>query len=159
MVTFTVEVKYYQEPKYIFDSFIQIEKWNDFKGFGIVPGIKNAKFIIKSDPIQGSIIEVENTDGSSHKEEFLAFEKDKYLKIKMYDFSKPLSYFATFFIEEWALKKLEDGYKIERSMTLHSKGIFSNFVLKIISQSLKKAIHKHTEIVVQEIDRLVEKKS
>ena len=109
MISFTVEVKYFQEPQYIFDSFLQIEKWNDFKGFGIIPGIKTANFIIKTDSIKGTIIWVKNSDGSSHKEEILAFEKDTYLKIKMYDFSKPLSYFASFFIEEWALKKIEDG--------------------------------------------------
>lgn len=159
MITFTVVANYHHEPRFIFDFFIQIEKWNDFKGLGIIPGIKNANFIIKSESIQGSIIQVENTDGSSHKEELLAFEKDKYIKIKMYDFSKPLSYFANFFIEEWVLKKIEDGYKIERSMTLYSKGIFSNFILKVVSQSLKKAILKHTEYVLQEIDKFVEKKS
>ena len=76
----------------------------------------------------------------------------------MYDFSKPLSYFASFFIEEWALKKIEDGYKLERSMTLHSKGMISKFILKVISRSLKKAIQVHTEYVVREIDRYLENK-
>jgi len=158
MITFTVELKYFQEPRYIFDSFMQIEKWNDFKGFGIIPGIKTANFIVKSESIKGSIIRVENTDGSSHKEEILAFEIDKYLKIKLYDFSKPLSYFATHFLEEWALKKMEDGYKVERSMTLFSKGTISRFILKVISLSLKNAIQKHTEYVVHEIDRYLESK-
>ena len=158
MISFTVEVKYFQEPQYIFDSFLQIEKWNDFKGFGIIPGIKTANFIIKTDSIKGTIIWVKNSDGSSHKEEILAFEKDTYLKIKMYDFSRPLSYFASFFIEEWALKKIEDGYKVERSMTLHSKGMISKFILKVISRSLKKAIQVHTEYVVREIDRYLENK-
>ena len=158
MISFTVEVKYFQEPQYIFDSFLQIEKWNDFKGFGIIPGIKTANFIIKTDSIKGTIIWVKNSDGSSHKEEILAFEKDTYLKIKMYDFSKPLSYFASFFIEEWALKKIEDGCKVERSMTLHSKGMISKFILKVISRSLKKAIQVHTEYVVREIDRYLENK-
>ena len=158
MISFTVEVKYFQEPQYIFDSFLQIEKWNDFKGFGIIPGIKTANFIIKTDSIKGTIIWVKNSDGSSHKEEILAFEKDTYLKIKMYDFSRPLSYFASFFIEEWALKKIEDGYKLERSMTLLSKGMISKFILKVISRSLKKAIHVHTEYVVREIDRYLENK-
>jgi hypothetical protein len=159
MVTFTVEVRYHQEPRYIFDSFIQIEKWHDFKGFGMIPSIKNANFILKTDSIKGTIIQVENSDGSSHKEEIQEFEKDKYLKIKMYDFSRPLSYFAHFFIEEWALKKMEDGYKIERSMTLHSKGIFSYFILKLISNNLKNAIQIHTEYVIQEIDRYLENNS
>jgi hypothetical protein len=158
MISFTVEVKYFQEPQYIFDSFLQIEKWNDFKGFGIIPGIKTANFIIKTDSIKGTIIQVKNSDGSSHKEEILAFEKDTYLKIKMYDFSRPLSYFASFFIEEWALKKIEDGYKVERSMTLLSKGMISKFILKVISRSLKKAIQVHTEYVVREIDRNLENK-
>jgi hypothetical protein len=158
MITFTVEVKYFQEPRYIFDSFMQIEKWNDFKGFGIIPGIKTANFIVKSESIKGSIIRVENTDGSSHKEEILAFEIDKYLKIKLYDFTKPLSYFSTHFLEEWALKKMEDGYKIERSMTLFSKGKISRFILKVISLILKRAIQKHTEYVVREIDRYLESK-
>ena len=153
MVTFTIEVYYYKEPQYIFDSFMQIEKWNDFKGFGIIPGIKTANFIVKSESIKGSIIQVENSDGSSHKEEILEFEKDTYLKIKMYDFSKPLSYFATFFIEEWVLKKMDDHYKLVRSMTLHSKGMISNFILKVISNNLKYAIQKHTEYVIHEIDR------
>ena len=158
MAGFTIQTDYYQDPKYIFDSFLQVEKWNDFKGYGIIPGIKNAKFITKTDSIKGSLIQVENTDGSSHKEEFLEFEANRYLKIKMYDFSRPLSIFAEYFIEEWFLKKMEDGYKIERSMTLHSKGIFSYFILKLISNNLKNAIQIHTEFVVQEINRYLENK-
>jgi hypothetical protein len=158
MIRFTVEVTYYHEPRYIFESFIKIEKWSDFKGFGIIPGIKNANYIVKSDSFIGSLIQVENLDGSSHKEEILAFEKDTYLKIKMFDFSKPLSYFSTHFIEEWALKKMEYGYKFERSMTLYSKGFFSDLILKLISKSLRSAIQKHTEFVVHEININLENK-
>ncbi len=157
-ITFTVEVTYHQEPCYIFDSFMQIEKWSDFKGFGIIPGIKNANYIVKSESIIGSLIQVENSDGSSHKEEIIDYKKDSYLKIKMFDFSKPLSFFSPFFIEEWALRKMEYGFKFERSMTLYSKGFFSDLILKLISISLKSAIQKHTEFVVHEINKYLENK-
>lgn len=158
MTTFTIQMDYYQDPKYIFDSFMQIEKWSDFKGFGIIPGIKNAKFIRKSNLVIGTLIQVENTDGSTHKEEFLEFDENRYLKIKMYDFSKPLSYLTEYFIEEWVLIKESDHYKIERSMNLQGKGFLSNFLLNIISKSLKNAIQKHTEFFIQEIDRSLENK-
>ncbi len=158
MAGFTIQTDYYQDPKYIFDSFLQVEKWNDFKGYGMIPGIKNAKFITKTDSIKGSLIQVQNTDGSSHKEEFLEFEENKYLKIKMYDFSRPLSIFAEYFIEEWVLRKESDHYKIERSMNLYGKGFLSKLLLSIIAKSLKNAIQKHTEYVVQKIDRYIENK-
>jgi hypothetical protein len=149
--TFTIQVIYDKDPCLILDEMMHVENWSSFQGEGIIPGIKQASFVKKMDTHIGCIIKVENSDGSSHIEEFLEYEKDRYLKIKMHQFSKPLSLFAEYFIEEWLFEKQEFTYFLNRTLTLYGKGFFSNLFLSLVAKFLKKAIEKHTQFLIHEV--------
>lgn len=49
-------------------------RWSEFKGYSILPGIKNARYEVKTPGVIGSKIIVENNDGSSHVEEIIEWD-------------------------------------------------------------------------------------
>ena len=114
--------------------FLNTERWSDFKGYSILPGIKAAEFTVK----------VQNTDGSSHVEEIIEWDIKNRIALKFQDFSAPLNKFATYFIEVWKFNAFENGTKIERSMTMYPKGFLGWIILLPISQLMKKAFEKHS---------------
>ena len=122
---------------------MNLENWVSFKGYGIIPGIQSAHFINKNEKILGSVIQVKNLDGSTHKEEIIGYQKDKYLQIKMHDFSFPLSRFSESFFEEWDFENKGKYFFVTRKFTLNEKGFFSGIFLKLIGIFLKKEVERH----------------
>ena len=55
----------------ICQDILDTERWSEFKGYSILPGIKSAYFEVKMPEIIGSRIKVQNNDGSSHIEEII----------------------------------------------------------------------------------------
>jgi hypothetical protein len=96
-------------------------KLPDFTGFGLIPGIKTAEFEVRTPGIVGSRIRVTNTDGSSQVEEIVEWQPDHRLRLRMQDFSAPLSRLATVFDETWEFRRIGDATKVTRSFELHAK--------------------------------------
>jgi hypothetical protein len=124
--------------------FLNTERWSDFKGYSILPGIKAAEFTVKTSNLVGSRIKVQNTYDSSHVEEIIEWDIKNRIALKFQDFSAPLNKFATYFIEVWKFNAIENGTKIERSMTMYPKGFLGWIILLPISQLMKKAFEKHS---------------
>jgi len=86
-------------PEGIARRILDLSNWIDFKGFGPIPGIRLAKFEVRTPDIVGSLIRVTNTDGSKHVEEIIEWQHDHRLRPLMKDFSTPLSRLAREFEE------------------------------------------------------------
>ena len=54
---------------------LDTERWSEFKGYSILPGIEKAQFETKTPELVGSRIKVQNTDGSSHVEEIIEWDR------------------------------------------------------------------------------------
>jgi hypothetical protein len=117
--------------------------WSDFKGFGLLPGIKVAEFEVRTPEIVGSRIKVTNTDGSSHVEEIVEWQPDCRLTLHMTEFSFPLARFAAGFEEMWHFDRIGNGTRVIRSFKLYAKSAFTRPLLWVISVFLKKAIARH----------------
>jgi hypothetical protein len=50
-------------------EFLDTDRWSEFEGYFILPGIENAHFEMKTPAMVGSRIKVQNKDGSAHVEE------------------------------------------------------------------------------------------
>ena len=70
-----------------------------------LPGIKAAEFEARTPEVVGTRIRVTNTDGSSHVEEIVEWEPDRRLRLRMGEFSPPLSRLATGFDETWEFER------------------------------------------------------
>ncbi len=100
-ITFSCEETLSQAPEQIAGQILDLAKWTEFKGYGVLPGIRSAEFEVQTPGIVGTRIRVTNTDGSSHVEEIVEWEPARRLRLDMKDFSPPVSRLATGFVETW----------------------------------------------------------
>ena len=123
----------------IFDT----ERWSEFKGYSILPGIKSAQFEVKTPQIIGSRIKVQNNDGSSHIEEIIEWDVSNRIALRFQEFDSPLRNLATHFIETWEFRKSSDGTEASRIMTMYPKGVLGWLMLIPISRLMKKAFEEN----------------
>ena len=126
----------------ICSSFLDIERWSEFEGYSILPGIERAEFELQTADVIGTKIKVHNKDGSSHVEEIVEWEPSQRVSLKFQNFSPPLKYFATHFMEVWEFTKNTDGVELQRSMTMYPKGVYGWLILMPISKLMKKAFEQ-----------------
>jgi hypothetical protein len=122
---------------------LDTERWSEFKGYSILPGIKSAQFEIKTPGLVGSRINVQNDDGSSHVEEIIEWDAANRIALRFQEFHSPLQNLATHFIETWEFRQSPDGTEASRIMTLYPKGLFGWLMLFPISKLMKKAFEKN----------------
>jgi hypothetical protein len=102
--------------------------------------------------ILGSVILVQNSDGSSHQEEIIEWEQVspnhfRFL-IRLNRFTGLIRLLSPEFIESWEIKEDRNhrGASITRSFQLIGFGFVSRFVLRfVISPLFKRAIQSHLE--------------
>ena len=122
---------------------LDTERWSEFTGYSILPGIEHAHFETKTPGLVGSRINVQNTDGSSHVEEIIEWDVDNKVALRFQEFDSPLKHLATHFVETWEFRKSANGTEMSRTMTMVPKGIFGWFMLLPISRLMKKAFEKN----------------
>jgi Polyketide cyclase / dehydrase and lipid transport len=130
-------------PAVIVGRILDLASWIDFKGYGILPGIRTAEYEVRTPGVIGSRVRVTNTDGSSHVELIVEWEPDRRLRLDMTGFSPPLSRLATRFEEVWAFVRLGGSTRVVRSFKLHPKFFLARPLLWGISLLLKRAIARH----------------
>lgn len=118
---------------------LDTERWSEFEGYFILPGIKQAHFEVKPPEIVGSRIRVQNKDGSSHVEEIIEWDVDNRIALRFQEFKSPLKNLATHFIETWEFHKSADGTEVSRIMTMYPQGLFGWLLLIPISKLMQKA--------------------
>src|SRR4051812_31842997 len=91
-------------PGDVTGQILDVSRWPEFSGYGIIPGIKSAEFEVRTQEIVGSRIRVTNRDGSCHVEEIVEWQPGRRVALHMKDFSAPLSRLATGFEETWDMK-------------------------------------------------------
>ena len=96
-------------PAQVGEAVLTLENWPDFRGYGPLPGIREARFRRRTDAVVGTQIAVTNRDGSSHVEEITAWLDTGGIVMRMSEFTAPLSRFATHFIERWVFEPTPTG--------------------------------------------------
>ena len=127
----------------ICSTFLDTDRWPEFKGYSILPGIKNAVFELRTPILVGSRIKVQNTDGSSHIEEIIEWGVAKKVTLRFQEFDAPLQHLATHFIETWTFCQSTGGTEVTRTMVMYPKGILGWLMLFPISKLMKKAFEKN----------------
>jgi hypothetical protein len=124
---------------------LDTERWSEFEGYSILPGIEKAHFEVKTPELVGSRIKVQNKDGSSHVEEIIEWDVDNRIVLRFQEFNSPLKNLATHFIETWEFRKSADGTEASRIMTMYPKGLPGWLMLIPISKLMKKAFEKNLQ--------------
>ena len=130
-------------PEQIARQVLDLPRWPEFRGYGVLPGIKSAAFERQTPEVVGTRIRVANTDGSTHTEEIVEWEPERHLRLRIGDFSPPLSRLATGFDETWEFTPAGAETQVLRSFELHPHSNWTRPVVWLISMSLKRAIARH----------------
>ncbi len=130
-------------PEEIAAQILDLEKWPEFQGFGVLPGIRTAVFECRPTDIVGTRIRVTNTDGSSHVEEIVEWQPERRLRLHMHSFSAPLSYLAKSMEEKWEFELVDGGTRVRRSLEMFPLSRMSWPLIWAISQLLRRAIARH----------------
>ena len=142
-ITFACKQTLPLTPDEIAEQILDVTKWPDFHGYGLLPGIKSAEFEVRTPNVVGSRIRVTNLDGSTHVEEIVDWRPDQQLQFRMDEFSAPLCRLATHFTETWEFQREADETDVTRSFELNAKSMATKPILWLISFFLKKAIIRH----------------
>jgi len=142
-ITFTCEETVSITPGDILRQILDPACWPDFKGLGVIPGIRAAHLEVQTPEIVGTRFRVTNTDGSSFVEEIIEWQPDRRLKTRLWDFSAPLSHLATHFEETWEFESVGDKTRVTRFFQLHAKSALTRPLLWVISLFLKRAIARN----------------
>jgi len=139
-ITFSCSVTLSLTPNEIAANILDLEKWPEFQGYGLMPGIRSAEFEVETPEVVGTKIRVTNTDNSSHVEEITVWEPDSRVVLRMDEFSPPLSRLANYFLEIWKFEQESGKTRVTRSFELHPRRLLTKLPLWLISFLLKKAI-------------------
>lgn len=140
------------DPALISEHITDVNRWTEFSGYGLIPGISKAEYELRTESQIGSRVRVRNTDGSGHTEEFMAWVPGEHALIRMSDFSPPLKWFATHFFEEWTLVDGPDGTSISRRFSLQPKHGIGRVFLSLIAPLLRRAVSRHLSHMKREAD-------
>lgn len=128
---------------HIFDGVADIDSWPSFTGYGPLPGVKQASFVHRTDNMIGSVIQVSNTDESTHREVIREWVPAEIIGLELNQFSPPLARIADSFYETWTFAESPDGTLIHRDMALYPHRSLYRPFLWLISHMLKAALSRH----------------
>lgn len=138
-------------PAQIMDEFLRVERWSTFRGYGPVPGIREARFLHRAEGggEVGTRIAVTNRDGSTHREEIVEWAPrasgPSRIAVRIDGFSPPLARLALRFIEEWDLvpDAASGGTRTTRAFTLEPTNALARIPLLAIGWLLARALARH----------------
>jgi uncharacterized protein YndB with AHSA1/START domain len=142
-ITFSCEASFAVPPERIAEQILDLSRWPEFRGYGPLPGIRSAQFEARTPEVVGTRIRVTDMDGSSHVEEIVEWEPDRRIRLRMGEFSAPLSRLATHFDETFEFERTGGHTRVVRRFELHPKGTATRPLLWLISVLLKRAIARH----------------
>lgn len=148
MIRFSMAVESARTPEAICRDVLNVATWSSFKGHGPIPGITRATSTVPEGGVVGTEIQVENTDGSSHRETVVRYVPGGCLVMRIDGFRSPLRHLATHFVERWDFSGAGPGCQVRRTFELHPKSRLTAFPLWIISRFLRAAVRQHTAEVV-----------
>ena len=121
------------------------DRWSEFTGYGMLPGIKSAAYEVKTDNMLGSRIRVLNTDGSQHVEEIYEWIPGEKMGMKFQGFTPPLSNLASHFTEEWVLQPQHNATLATRKIQMVPKNFLTLPMLWLISLLFRQAIEHNMD--------------
>lgn len=142
-ITFSTGELLSLSPEEIAGHILNLSRWPDFLGYGVVPGIRSAEFERRTPEVVGTRIKVVGTDGSVHVEEIVEWEPTRRMALWMGEFSAPLGWFSTHFDEAWEISPRGVKTQVDRTFEMYPRSLFWGPVLWVISLFLRRSIARN----------------
>ena len=146
-ISFYCEAELKVSGQTIFDGIRDVQQWTSFSGYGFLPGIKQARYHELLEGMVGSIIHVENTDGSTHQERIVKWVPGQSIEMELGQFSKPLANIASHFIERWEFFEQQGKPFVRRYFDLYPKTLVTKPFLWFIALMMRRAIQRHIQLL------------
>lgn len=154
MPSFTTCDEFPYPPSVIFGGIVDLTKWSAFRGYGPLPGIREATLPAGEQLGLGSRVRVLNTDGSVHHEVVRTFEPDRRYSVVM-ELSPPASYLMDRIEEDIELAETPTGgTRMTRTFTTFPRSLLTAPLVWLLTYGLlRKAVVRHNQLIQQELNR------
>ncbi len=142
-IEFTCEAEFSIPPEELAEGILDLARWPEFDGYGPLPGIRSAEFLVHTPDIIGTRIRVTNRDGSTHVEEIREWDPHRHVSLHMDTFVLPLSRLATHFEEAWHFERRDKTTYVKRVFKLYPTNHLSQIALWLISRLFRRAVSRH----------------
>jgi hypothetical protein len=144
-ITFTCTLFIPQSAEAICNEIADLSRWEEFDGYGLVPGIETASFEQRPSPdtMLGARIRAVDSDGSTHIEEIVEWQPGERVVMVLQDFSPPLGRVATHFRETWTFAPQQQGTLVSREVKMYARSAAARPFLWLISLFFRRAIAAH----------------
>jgi hypothetical protein len=143
--------------KLAFDESIEIgappdEVWNVltdndamplFSGFGPIPAIRSARWIQGDEYREGAVREVQNADGSSHREEVVTAVKARCLEDRIHDFTSPFRWLVREARDRFELVPNGDRTEMRRTFAIELTNLAWWPAAALLLPLLRRAVRRH----------------
>lgn len=131
----------------------EISNLVDFVGYGPIPGIRSARWEDGGEMRVGAVRRVENTDGSTHREEVVRCEPDL-VEDRIFDFDSPLRHLVREIRDRFELARAEGRTRLDRSFAVELKSPLTYPAAWVIGTlALRPALRRHLEILGRRVGR------
>lgn len=143
-----------QTPETVWPVLTDIEGMTSFAGYGPIPGIARARWA-EGDTCcrQGAVREVENRDGSRHREDVVALRAPELLEDRIYGFTSPLRLFVREVRDRFELQAVPSGTALRRTFTLELLSPLGLPLAALMLPFLKRALRRHHAGLATRLDR------
>lgn len=148
MIEFKITGNFKMQADEFINEIFVAENWSEFKGYGILPGVKHVEIRDYSKSKVGTKFNVTNTDNSRHIETVVEYIPNKLLVLKFSDFTKPLSNYVSHFIETYKFDRVKNKTHLERTFQMYPLNVSGKIMLYMIKYFMKKAIRKHMDGII-----------
>ncbi len=142
-ITFQRRQFFRQAPGEIAAEFADVNRWKEFEGYGLLPGIAHAEYETRTPHMIGSRVRVHNRDGSQHVEDVVDWQPDQRIVIKLHQFTPPLSRLASHVVEEWTLAPQDGSTLVTRSFQMYPTSALARLPLWLIARLFSRAVAVH----------------
>ena len=135
-------------PEETFALIRDLSRWPLFRGWGPLPGIREATLPDGGQVTLGSRIRVTNTDGSVHHETVVALEPARLYTVRM-ELSRPASWIIGGIVETVSLAPVPEGTRLVRRFSVTARSVFTAPLAWLITRVfLRRAVLRHDAAVV-----------
>jgi len=142
-ITFVCEQELFIHPSKIFDKMSDVSTWNTFDGYFLLPGIERAEYEVETEEMVGSVIRLHNSDGSTHTETIVEWSVPNRIRLRLGEFSPPLSRLATHFDETWTFEGRAGRQFARREFVMRARSAAAKIPLYLIAHMMRRAVANH----------------
>lgn len=122
------------QPPEVCTYILDINQWPKFRVCGVLPGIKRAEFERKSKEIVGSRIKVISDNKTTYIEEITEWNASSGVSLMFMEFSPPIKYLTTHFIETIEFRIASRQAAATRTMIMYPRNKIGRLLLIPVSR-------------------------